>query len=222
MGFFSDLADSITGRSATRAADRVVEGNREAIEELRRQYDLTRADTLRLQQPAINARDQSLASLLSLLGVSQGTPGATTTVNGNIVGSQTPIDQLRNTPGYQFARNQGLGAVEGSAAARGGLFSGGTLKDLQQFGTGLADQTYNTRIAQLLQSSGLGQGGANAATGTLANAGNATAGGIGSLLSNSGQARASGIIGRSNSLNNLFEQAVGGARMAFGGVPGGG
>lgn len=51
-------------------------------------------------------------------------------------------EQARNTPGYQFALQQGLQGIERGASARGDLLTGGTLKGLQQFGTGLADQTY--------------------------------------------------------------------------------
>ena len=52
------------------------------------------------------------------------------------------LDQLRNTPGYQFAQEQGQKAITGSAAARGTLLTGGTMKSLARFGTGLADQTF--------------------------------------------------------------------------------
>lgn len=49
-------------------------------------------------------------------------------------------DQFRNTPGYQFGLQEGNRSVEASAAARGGLNSGATLKALQKFGTNYADQ----------------------------------------------------------------------------------
>jgi len=51
-------------------------------------------------------------------------------------------EEFENSPGYQFARDQGLQGVQRSAAARGTLLTGGTLKDLAQYGVGLADQTY--------------------------------------------------------------------------------
>lgn len=50
--------------------------------------------------------------------------------------------EFRNSPGYKFALEQGLQGVQRSAAAKGTLLTGGTLKDLAQYGTGLADQTY--------------------------------------------------------------------------------
>lgn len=58
--------------------------------------------------------------------------------------------QLAQTPGYQFALSQGQEAVERSAAAKGGLLSGGTLKDLTAFGQGLASRTYSDEYSRAL------------------------------------------------------------------------
>ncbi len=52
------------------------------------------------------------------------------------------LDEARNSPGYQFALQQGMRGIESGAASKGTLLTGGTLKALQGFGTGLADQTY--------------------------------------------------------------------------------
>lgn len=57
-------------------------------------------------------------------------------------------EDLEATPGYKFAREQGLKAVQNSAAARGLGVSGAALKGAATFATGLADQTYNTRFGQ--------------------------------------------------------------------------
>lgn len=45
-------------------------------------------------------------------------------------------------PGYQFRMSEGLKGVEGSAAARGGLLSGGALKGIQKYGQDLGSQEY--------------------------------------------------------------------------------
>ncbi len=57
---------------------------------------------------------------------------------------------FQNSPGYQFARDQGLQGIERSAAAKGTLLTGGTLKRLAQYGTGLADQTYGDAFQRAL------------------------------------------------------------------------
>ena len=56
---------------------------------------------------------------------------------------------VKSTPGYQFAYNQGLEAVNRTAAAKGQLGSGNRLYDLTKFGQGLASQTYNNTVSQL-------------------------------------------------------------------------
>lgn len=58
--------------------------------------------------------------------------------------SFTPFQapNLTDDPGYQFRLKEGLGAIERSAAARGTLGTGGTLKDLMDYGQGLASQEY--------------------------------------------------------------------------------
>ena len=56
---------------------------------------------------------------------------------------------VTSTPGYQFAYNQGLEAVNRTAAAKGQLGSGNRLYDLTKFGQGIASQTYDNTVSQL-------------------------------------------------------------------------
>ena len=49
---------------------------------------------------------------------------------------------LQNTPGYQFALNQGLNAINSSASARGLLNSGGTMASLNNYAQNAAGQQY--------------------------------------------------------------------------------
>jgi len=57
------------------------------------------------------------------------------------------MDQFTADPGYAFRLSEGQKALERSAAARGGLLSGGTGKALQRFGQELRF----TRVHQRLQ-----------------------------------------------------------------------
>lgn len=66
------------------------------------------------------------------------------------------LKALRDTPGYQFAFEQGQRAIQNSAASRGTLLTGGTLKALERFGTGLADQTYDNAWRRYLSLADLG------------------------------------------------------------------
>jgi hypothetical protein len=51
-------------------------------------------------------------------------------------------EQAAQTPGYQFALQQAMNAMQSSAAAKGTLLTGGTQKDLANYAQGLASQTY--------------------------------------------------------------------------------
>ncbi len=61
------------------------------------------------------------------------------------------LEQAQSQPGYQFARDQGQKALENSAAARGMLRSGGTLKDLFSWGDQFAQQNYGNVFNQNAQ-----------------------------------------------------------------------
>ena len=52
------------------------------------------------------------------------------------------MQQFQQDPGYAFRMSEGMKGLERSAAARGGLLSGGTLKGIQRFGQDLASQEY--------------------------------------------------------------------------------
>jgi len=112
-------------------------------------------------------------------------------------------------------------ALERSAAARGNLLSGSTLKGVQRFGQDLASQEYQNafnryqieRSAKLnpLQSlMGSGQSATNVMTSAAGQAGQNQA----SNIYNAGQARASGYIGSANALNTALGQIGGYASAA--------
>lgn len=103
-------------------------------------------------------------------------------------GPLTQLDEIN--PLVSFLRDEGFEGIQESAAARGRLGAGGTLKDLTRFNTQLAStvvpQLQQQRFNQLFSVLGLG---ANAATGQGTAALN-TASNIGNLQGNIGQAQA--------------------------------
>ena len=52
------------------------------------------------------------------------------------------LEEATNTPGFQFRLGEGLKALQRSAAAKGTLLTGGTLKGLMSFGQDMASQEY--------------------------------------------------------------------------------
>lgn len=108
------------------------------------------------------------------------------------------------SPGYKFALDQGQAAIDGSAAARGNVFSGATLKAQQEFGTGLAQQEYGNFLNRLTGQASQGQ----AAAGNIATAGSNYASGAGNALANMGNAQAAGYIGQANALNGAINNGL--------------
>jgi hypothetical protein len=114
-------------------------------------------------------------------------------------------------PGYAFRQSEGMKALERSAAARGSLMSGSTLKGIQRYGQDLASQEYTNafnryqvnRSNQLnpLQSlMGAGQSATNVQTGVQGQLGQNQA----TNLYNAGAARASGYVGSANALSGAL------------------
>lgn len=80
-----------------------------------------------------------------------GTNGNTSAAGyGSLTKPFTPGD-LTQDPGYQFDLQQGQNALNNQLSASGSLDSGAALKAAQQFGTGLADTTYNNAFSRNLQ-----------------------------------------------------------------------
>lgn len=109
------------------------------------------------------------------------------------------------SPGYAWQMSQGLNAVQNSASAAGGIGGGNTLKALQTYGTGLADQDYQQALQNYMQQnqqtynmySGLVSGGQNAAAG-LGGISAQVGSTIGGNTIGAGNALAAGQIGVAN------------------------
>ena len=108
------------------------------------------------------------------------------------------------TPGYEFQRQQGLDAVQSSAAARGNLYSGATMKAVTDYSQGLANQEYNNYLNRLSGVAASGQ----AAAGNQANAGANFSANAGNSLAAIGNAQAAGAIGSANAINGGITNAL--------------
>jgi len=136
-------------------------------------------------------------------------------------------EQAAQTPGYQFQLEQGNNAIQNSAAARGGLLSGGTLADMNKFSQGLASENYqntfsnsltqyqnayqsflnnqNNTYSRLMGLSNNGLSASNSAGNLISGIG----GDIASLYGQQGAARAQGTIGSANSLVGMIPGLTG-------------
>lgn len=220
--------------ASDRASETSLQAAREsnALQEkmFNRQVGLYNQDIAR-QEPIRQAGLTAQNRIMDVLGLS-----ANRNAEGyNSANAKFQERDIKMDPGYQFRLEQGQKALERSAAARGGLFSGRAAKDLQSYGQGMASQEYGNaynraygrfqdernNLLQPLQSlSGLAQtatsaqgrsgevlGGQAGAYGQ-AGANNITgaANRVGANQLGAGEARASGYIGKANNNNQLIGQ----------------
>ena len=143
--------------------------------------------------------------LLTYLGLPGGTQGD---AFGRYAGDFSSADFLANKdPGYGFRFSEGLKGLDRSAAARGGLLSGATLKGAERFGQDLASTEYQNAFNryQTNRANALGPldvmraSGQSAAAGQAGIAGNYGASGAAgqTALGNIG---AAGTMGQANAL----------------------
>lgn len=126
-------------------------------------------------------------------GVAGSRIGALLGLGGNPAAAEAAFDQFRDSTGYQFRLGQGISAIEQSAATRGLLSSGSTLKGLTEYGQGLASSEFQNYLQALSGAEGTGlsaaynvasqgqAGGVQAAQYTRAGASDVM-GGLGSVL----------------------------------------
>lgn len=221
----------ISSANASRdAANTAAASSDAAVAENRRQFDVATGLTRPSIDAGNTARDQ-LMRLLGLTN-QESTPTATPNVGENPEGGfrggfrgdfrdsvrgdvidrfretpvspttespteTSPLDIIRNTPGFDFRLEQGARAINANRSA-GGISGGELIKDFARFNQGVASDFYTDYANRLAAIAGHGQ---TAATNTAA-LGVRTGESIGNTLQNAGMARASGIMGRSNTISN--------------------
>jgi hypothetical protein len=181
-GYMGSQAAGSAADTQAAAADRAAQLQNE-------QYKQTRQDQMPFLQAGVGALNK-LAPLAS---------------------NYKPFDYntMAQDPGYAFRLSEGQKALDRSAAARGGLISGGALKAATRFGQDMGSQEYTNafnryqaeRSAQLnpLQSlAGLGQ---SAAT-TLGSTGATSAANVGNLITGGAAANAAGQVGQANAISS--------------------
>jgi hypothetical protein len=192
--FSSNKAAKTQSQAATQAAD---------ISQ--QQYEQTRAD----QAPYREAGYNALAEMQRTAG---NVPGAFT----------FGANDYQQDPGYAFRLSEGQKALDRSAAARGGLISGGALKAATRYGQDMGSQEYqnaynraltgyNTGVASENQLynrqaglAGIGQTSANFTN----NAGATNAANVGNAYGAAAQANASGYMGAANAVGQGLGQYI--------------
>lgn len=165
-----------------------------------------------LQEPFREAGLKGQNRLLELLGLSEDktAPGF-----GKYATAEFGMDKFTADPGYAFRMSEGMKALERSAAARGGLLSGATLKGTQRYGQDLASQEYQNAFNRFQAEragtlnpfqalAGTAQTSANVLGGQAGELGRQ----LGSNIIGGGNAAAAGQIGSANAIVGGVGQGI--------------
>lgn len=126
----ASLGSGIAGASASKKASKAQQQSAmSAIDEQRRQFDLTRQDNM----PWLQAGQNALGQLTN------------------------PLANFQASPDYQFRRDEGIRGIQQTAAARGGLASGNALKALTQYNSNLASGEFGNWWNRQAGLAGVGQ-----------------------------------------------------------------
>jgi hypothetical protein len=191
-----------SGNAARSAAESQMQAANQANELAYRIYQQNRAD----QMPFMAS---GAAALEGVMGGLQ--PG------GRFTREFSPEDLARGQdPGYAFRMAEGMKALERSAASRGGLLSGATMKGIQRYGQDMASQEYQNafnrfqinrgnQLNPLLSIAGLGQ----TSTGQAGQQGTNYANQAMGNITGAGNAQAAGQIGQANALTSGIAGGLG-------------
>jgi hypothetical protein len=193
-------AASTQSKAGLSAAQLQAQSEKQALDFQKQEY----ADQQKNIAPWLQAGQGAITQLSQLAG-----PGGLPAWNQQFQAPNAATEQ--NDPGFQFRLQQGQQALERSAAAKGGLLTGGTGKAEQQFGQDYASNEYGNvynraqqqyteaynqfqqanadKFNRLAAVAGTGQ----TAAGQLASAGQSAASNTGNILLGSAQAQGSDI-----------------------------
>lgn len=197
VGAATVAGSAYSSRQAGKAAKTQAASADRASQIQQENFEQTRKDLMPYKQ----AGDTSLSQLMGQM-----------TPDGYFNQTYTGQD-IYSDPSYQFRLQQGQDAIQSSAAAKGGLLTGATLKALQNHGQESASQEYSNaynrfnadqtnRYNRLSNLVGIGQ---NAAA-QVGNAGAQTAQAIANNTMAGANALAAGQIGSANAWTNGAQQ----------------
>jgi hypothetical protein len=185
------LIGSSASRSASKAQERAAKEGSAAQERMfERQVEL--------QEPF---RQAGVNALPELVAASKYTPFT--------------MQQFQADPGYAFRLQEGLKALDRTAAARGGLLSGATLRGATRYGQEMGSQEFTNafnryqaerqaRLNPLQSLAGMAQTSANTLTNAAGQYGQNLAEGAATM----GNIRASGYMNQANALTGALGQGV--------------
>lgn len=167
--------------AARNASDAQLQSTQLAIDEQRRQFDLSRGDMM----PWLESGKGALGRLDAA--------------------STGDMSQFQASPDYNFRLDQGMRSLDRNAAARGSLFGGGTDLDRINYGQGMASGEFGNWWNRQAGLAGVGQTAASGLGALGANSANS----IGNMLMQGGNARASSYLRQGDATANQWGNYAG-------------
>ena len=155
MGLFSDVTDTLTGVTGDltggifgTSAGEEASGRIDAMSEETKQRTLAEIgsswkDIKKYLTPYMRAGGQALNAYRKKIGAAPNAPV--------FEGFSFDPSKLEDNPAYQFVKEQGLQAINRSAAKNRSLTSGNRMMALTDFASGLASQEYGNEFQRQLQ-----------------------------------------------------------------------
>lgn len=196
LGAVASVGGALIGANSSKKATQAQTAAADKSAELERyMYEQTRQDQL----PWMQAGQQAL----SQLGQANNTP-----FNFN-------YNAMTADPGYQFRQTEANKALERSAAARGGLFSGATGRSLSRLNQDMASQeygsaynraytTHNDQLNRLASMAGIGQNTAS----NLSHAGQNYSGSMSNIYGQAANAQAAGYGAQAQNWGNMVNNGM--------------
>lgn len=204
------LGGIITGSAAKSAANTQADAANNAANMQEQNFQQTKQSL----QPFVNTGYGAQTSLNNLLGIGTATDSST---YGSLL---KPFDastfQQYQDPGYQFQLQQGQQALQNSQAAKDGVLSGASLKDLLGFNQNMANTAYQNAYGRYMDTNqatyqrlsdllGIGE---NAAAG-VGNMGVQATNSIANTMTSGAAASAAGTMGSANALTGSINNGMG-------------
>lgn len=207
IGGAASLGAAALGASASKKASKAQSKAAKAAAATQEKfYEQSRTDL----EPYRAGGNEAFYSLLDMYGLKN-----PNNPEGGQAFNPAALEAFRNSPDYQVALREGVGALDKSAAARGNLLSGGQIKAVERYGSDLASQKFGSYLDRLAHMAGIGE---NAAARTGANA-MAAGGQIAGSQMALGEAQASGIMGENSAIQKGIDGFATNLASGIGSLP---
>lgn len=218
MAVFSAISSAIGGK---KAAKKAAAGMQQGIDYSQQMYDTG----MGLAAPYLSVGGNAMGALADIYGLGLDPRFSYGAANKYFSGAgggdnrtveerqQAALDRFMASPGYQFRFNEGLRALDASAASRGMALSGRQVKAAQEYGQGAASSEWGNYISGLRHLAGIG----TASTANAQQLGLNTANSVSRLLAGKGQALGSAAAAPWNAAASGFQTLGQLGMMAAGG-----